>query len=112
MNEGATQDVPHPNTQERTTERRDYERRYERRFRRISVRLDDDLSEEFTRRLEEHDLTVNALLNALALGWARTSDSARAALAAKLHASPRSGRAGIEEVAQALEHLADTPNTH
>lgn len=32
MSEDATQDVPHPNTQERTTELRDYERRYERRF--------------------------------------------------------------------------------
>lgn len=113
MREQNEQDkTPHPTTHERTTERRDYERRYERRFRRFVVRLDDDLSEEFTQRLEEYNLPVNSVLTALALGWARTSDTARAALAKNLHTAPKSALAGVDAVAQALEHLADEANHH
>ena len=108
----STQPEPHPNTHERDQERRDYERRYERRFRRFSVRLDDDLSEEFVQRLNEHNLTVNSVLTALALGWARTSDAARAALAAQMHTTPKSAPATVEAVAQALEHLANPTDDH
>lgn len=88
-----------PNKHPRTENRRNFERRYERRFRRIQVRVDADRGEALDELLRDYGLTPQALLNTLLLGWIKTTDDARAALAEQLRdhtpeeVSPRVARA-------------------